>query len=70
MGAAQNATMVDRVVVATTDQTSDQPIAQWCQDNGIDVFRGDKKMFSSAIMTRPKAIKQTLSCVSPQIVPY
>ncbi len=41
--AAQSATMVDRVVVATTSQESDQPIATWCQENGIDVFRGNEK---------------------------
>ena len=33
------AKLVDEVVVATSDSTGDDRLAEWCQDNGISVFR-------------------------------
>ena len=30
------------VVVATTNETGDDPIAQWCNANGVSVFRGSE----------------------------
>jgi len=32
--------MVDEVMVATTSESSDDPLAAYCQENGIAVFRG------------------------------
>lgn len=34
---------VNRVVVATSDQDSDDPLASWCHENSLDVFRGSEK---------------------------
>ena len=31
---------VDQVVVATTDLPEDDPLAAWCDENGVQVFRG------------------------------
>ena len=36
------ARLVNQVVVATTDRTSDDTIAAFCKDAGFDVFRGDE----------------------------
>ena len=33
---------VDEVVVATSDEPSDDPIAEWCERTGVPVFRGSK----------------------------
>jgi glutamate-1-semialdehyde aminotransferase/spore coat polysaccharide biosynthesis protein SpsF (cytidylyltransferase family) len=38
----RNARRVDKVVVATTDQSSDDPIAALCQQEGIEYFRGSE----------------------------
>jgi glutamate-1-semialdehyde aminotransferase/spore coat polysaccharide biosynthesis protein SpsF (cytidylyltransferase family) len=38
----QSARRVDKVVVATTDQSSDDPIATLCQREGIQYFRGSE----------------------------
>src|ERR1700724_1694440 len=38
----QRARRVDKVVVATTDQSSDDPIATLCQLAGIQYFRGSE----------------------------
>lgn len=38
----QSARRVDKVVVATTDQSSDDPIASLCQLEGIQYFRGSE----------------------------
>ena len=34
---------VDKVVIATTDQSSDNPIAALCERNSIDCFRGSEE---------------------------
>jgi spore coat polysaccharide biosynthesis protein SpsF (cytidylyltransferase family) len=38
----QRARRVDKVVVATTDRSSDDPIADLCQREGIQCFRGSE----------------------------
>ena len=37
---ADNAQMVDKTIVATTLEHSDDPIEQWCVDNDVECFRG------------------------------
>jgi glutamate-1-semialdehyde aminotransferase/spore coat polysaccharide biosynthesis protein SpsF (cytidylyltransferase family) len=39
----RRAERVDEVVVATTDQVADDPIAQFCQQQGIGCFRGSEQ---------------------------
>jgi spore coat polysaccharide biosynthesis protein SpsF len=34
--------LVNRIVVATTDQPMDDPIAEFCEENGFPYFRGDQ----------------------------
>lgn len=34
--------MIDRVVIATTTSTSDDYLVEWCQNKGIDCFRGSE----------------------------
>lgn len=38
--AAQKIPTIDCVVVATSEETQDLPIVEWCQQNKINVFRG------------------------------
>jgi len=38
---ASRANLVDEVLVATTNDPSDEPIADFCQSGGIPCFRGD-----------------------------
>ena len=38
----QSARRIDKAVVATTDQSSDDPIADLCQQEGVDCFRGSE----------------------------
>ena len=33
--------IIDRVIVATSVESSDDPIFHWCVNNSVDVFRGD-----------------------------
>jgi glutamate-1-semialdehyde aminotransferase/spore coat polysaccharide biosynthesis protein SpsF (cytidylyltransferase family) len=39
----RRAERVDKVVVATTDQAADDPIAQFCEQQGIGCFRGSEQ---------------------------
>jgi glutamate-1-semialdehyde aminotransferase/spore coat polysaccharide biosynthesis protein SpsF (cytidylyltransferase family) len=39
---ARRARLIDKVVVATTDQPADDPIAELCHDEGIPCFRGSE----------------------------
>lgn len=39
--AARQATLVDAVVVATSEHESDDPVAEWCREAGVDIVRGD-----------------------------
>jgi spore coat polysaccharide biosynthesis protein SpsF (cytidylyltransferase family) len=40
---AREASYVDLVVVATTKNSEDDCLVQWCNDNHIEVFRGNEK---------------------------
>ena len=35
------AKLIDQIVVATTSDEADDPISDYCQERGIDCFRGD-----------------------------
>jgi glutamate-1-semialdehyde aminotransferase/spore coat polysaccharide biosynthesis protein SpsF (cytidylyltransferase family) len=39
----RRASKVDKVVVATTDRTADDPVARFCQQEGIGCFRGSEQ---------------------------
>lgn len=41
--AAANIVGVDKVVVATSDKRADDPIVEWCENNGVIVHRGSEE---------------------------
>jgi len=40
--AARSVPAVDQVVVATSDQSAEDPIVSWCKSNSVECHRGDK----------------------------
>ena len=57
----QNSNMIDKLVVATSTNVSDDAIEKMCQDNNIKVFRGDlsnvlDRFFQCARQYKPKHV--------------
>lgn len=57
----QHAQMIDKIVVATSSDISDDPIEKMCLDNGVEVFRGDlnnvlDRFYQCAKLYKPKHI--------------
>lgn len=47
--------VVDHLVVATSDHPSDDPIAGWCRDRGVDLFRGSLDDVAGRMLAAAKA---------------
>ena len=67
---------IDDVVVATSDQPSDDVLAQWCDRRGVPIFRGSlddvlDRYYKCALLTRADAVVRiTADCpaLDPTIV--
>jgi spore coat polysaccharide biosynthesis protein SpsF len=72
----KHADKIDRIVVATSIDSSDDVIEQWCKENGTEVTRGSledvlDRYYSAAIETGAETIVRiTADCplIDPQIV--
>ena len=74
----QQAKLIDKIIVATTDNQKDDVIAQLCFDLDIEVFRGsENNVLNRYLMTATKAkaitiIRTTADCplIDPGLVDY
>lgn len=74
----QSCHLIDRIVVATTDSSSDDAIAKWCETNSIALFRGSEndvldRYFQAANLHKAELIvRVTSDCplIDPYIVDY
>jgi glutamate-1-semialdehyde aminotransferase/spore coat polysaccharide biosynthesis protein SpsF (cytidylyltransferase family) len=72
----RKARRVDKVVVATTDQSSDDPIAALCRQGGIDCFRGseddvlDRFYRTARANTADSVVRITADCplIDPAVI--
>ena len=64
----QSARRVDKVVVATTDRSSDDPIAALCQIEGIHCFRGSEDDVLDRFYKTAQTVPRTSWHESPRIV--
>lgn len=70
------AAKVDDVVVATTEDASDDPIARWCAENKISCYRGAvfdvlDRFYQAAFMTgSDMVVRVTADCplIDPQVI--
>lgn len=72
----RRARLIDRIVVATTELSSDDPVAAFCREQGIDVFRGDEHdvlgrfAAAAAAFDARTVVRLTGDCpmIDPQVV--
>lgn len=50
---------IDKLVVATSDDASDDPLANWCTENGIALYRGSLRDVLARFSSAAKAYKPT-----------
>jgi glutamate-1-semialdehyde 2,1-aminomutase/spore coat polysaccharide biosynthesis protein SpsF len=73
---ARRATALDRVVVATSDEASNQPLLEFCADHNIETFAGDERdvldrFYKAARVTGASTVvRLTADCpmISPSVI--